>query len=104
MKPAGALRFNAKGDKRVRYRQRFSEEEGLPAEKAEWRMGARPLSPGTVVIAPRGKGNACEVHDVHRDMRESLDSVRGKMRVYRESLDSVRGKCRWCFREMTRSW
>lgn len=28
----------------------------------------------------------------HRDMRESLDSVRGKMRVYNESLDSVRGK------------
>lgn len=42
--------------------------------------------------------------DPHLDIRESLDSVRGNMRVYSESLDSVRGKWRWCLREMVRSW
>lgn len=50
-----------------------------------------------------GRSGMAKFHSVHRDMRESLDSVRGKMRVYSESLDSVRGKWRWCFREMTRS-
>lgn len=66
--------------------------------RVRWERSASTWS----TVAPTGAGEE-KIRSIHRDMRESLDSVRGKMRVYSESLDSVRGKWRWCFREMTRS-
>jgi len=45
--------------------------------------GNRPLShlPSPTVEGKKKKKNMQEVHVIHRDIRDSLDSVRGKMRV-----------------------